>query len=157
MDSNRELIRTFFSAFQNRNFEAMRNCCNDNLVYFDPLYHFLNGEHVLSMWKCRYAYVEKFCLEFSDIVTDDNEYYTIQYHLSYVAEETGKVVNQTIKSYMRVLSGKIVEHSDAFSIHQWSSMVYGTIAKLIGWNRFYQNRLKKNARKKLLKFIGHQH
>lgn len=156
MDSNRELIKAYFLGFQNRDFESMRNCYDENIVYFDPLYHYLNGSHVISMWKCRYYDVKNFRLHFSDILTDDNEYYTIQYQISYVSGETGNVVNQTIKSYMRVCSGKIAEHSDAFSIHQWSSMVYGAIAKLIGWNRFYQNRLKKNARKKLLEFIGHQ-
>lgn len=156
MSSNRELIEKFYQSFQNRDFEAMDNCYDDNIVYFDPLYHFLNGSNVKFMWKFRYANTNHFNLDFEQIKTDDEEYFTIEYRIRYVSEETGNVVDQSIKSYIRISSGKISEHSEAFSIHQWSSMVYGGIAKLIGWNRFYQNRLKKNARKKLLNFIGHR-
>jgi hypothetical protein len=54
---------------------------------------------------------------------------------------------------MRIADGKIVEHSDAFSLHKWSSQALGFMGRLLGWNSFFQRKIKNQARKNLLKFM----
>lgn len=154
MDANKELIEKFYQAFQKRDFDTMRNCYAEGIVYFDPLYSILSDEAVMMMWKQRYAGAESIQINFGDINTEDGEYYTSLYTVTYIFTQTGKPVNLSVKAYMRIIGDKITEHSDAFSVHKWAGMAYGLPGRLFGWNRLYQHTLKKNARKNLLEFIG---
>ena len=54
---------------------------------------------------------------------------------------------------MRFANNEIIEHSDAFSLHKWSSQALGFTGKLFGWNSFFQRKIKNQAKKNLLKFI----
>ena len=54
---------------------------------------------------------------------------------------------------MRFEDGKIVEHSDAFSVHNWSKQAFGLVGVLFGWNSLFQNKIKNKAKQNLLNFI----
>jgi hypothetical protein len=54
---------------------------------------------------------------------------------------------------MRFSEGKIIEHSDAFSVHQWSKQAMGLSGELLGWNSFFQRHIKNRAKKKLTEFL----
>ena len=54
---------------------------------------------------------------------------------------------------MKFANGKIIEHSDGFSVHKWSKQAFGIVGLLFGWNSYFQNRIKKQARKNLRNFI----
>ena len=58
-----------------------------------------------------------------------------------------------VKAHMRIVDGKIIEHSDAFSLHKWSKQALGFSGWLLGWNSFYQRKIKNTARQNLLKFM----
>ena len=48
---------------------------------------------------------------------------------------------------MKFADGKIIEHSDA-SLHRWSNaQALGFSGWLLGWNRFFQQKIKNSARK----------
>jgi hypothetical protein len=46
------------------------------------------------------------------------------------------VVNK-IKANMRFADGKIIEHSDAFSVHKWSMQAFGLTGTILGCNSFF--------------------
>ena len=54
---------------------------------------------------------------------------------------------------MRIENGKIIEHSDAFSVHEWSKQAFGITGLLFGWSSFFQNKIKNQAKKNLLKYM----
>ena len=58
-----------------------------------------------------------------------------------------------IKAHMMIVDGKIIEHSDGFSLHKWSMMALGFSGWLFGWNSFFQNKIKRQARRNLEKFM----
>ena len=58
-----------------------------------------------------------------------------------------------VKAYMKIENGKIIEHSDGFSMHKWASQALGFSGKLFGWNRFFQRKIKNNDRKTLLAYM----
>jgi ketosteroid isomerase-like protein len=87
-----------------------------------------------------------------------NKFYTAFSKLDYATmnscySKTGKKVVNKIRANMKFADGKIIEHSDAFSLHKWSAQALGFSGWLLGWNRFFQNKIKNSARKNLLAFM----
>jgi hypothetical protein len=54
---------------------------------------------------------------------------------------------------MKFADGKIIEHSDAFSLHRWSAQALVFSGWLLGWNRFFQQKIKNTAKRNLLRFM----
>jgi ketosteroid isomerase-like protein len=153
MGKNEELINKFYSAFQKRDFETMNSCYIDEIVFFDPAFEILKGEEVKCMWEMLCKNAKDFSLSFGNIKKLDEEYYTCDWVATYTFSKTGKKVVNKIRANMRMAEGKIIEHSDAFSLHKWSTQAFGTVGQLFGWNSFFQRKIKNGARKSLLKFM----
>ena len=153
MNANEQLISRFYSAFQNLDPVKMNECYSDGIVFFDPVFGLLRGDQVNAMWEMLCKNATNFSLIFSNIVALDNEYYTCDWVATYTFSKTGRRVVNKIKAHMMIADGKIIEHSDGFSLHQWSMMALGFSGWLLGWNSFFQNNIKRQARKSLEKFI----
>jgi ketosteroid isomerase-like protein len=153
MDTNEALINTFYSAFQHLDYKTMNSCYSDDIVFYDPAFELLRGDEVKNMWEMLCKNAKDFSLTYGNIVKLDNEYYTCDWVATYTFSKTGKKVVNKIKANMRFVNGVIIEHSDAFSLHKWSSQALGFSGKLLGWNSFYQRKIKNQAKKNLLKFI----
>ena len=119
----------------------MNKCYFEEVQYFDPMYHLLNGKYVMLMWKHRYEHAEDFSLNWHSIEHLGSGYYTVKYEISY-AYINKKRIQLTIKSHIRIQNFLISGHSDAFSMHQFFKCAYGYLGELLGWNRFYQNKKK---------------
>ncbi len=156
MNTNEELVSDFYTAFQKKDYRAMNRLYSDDIVFFDPVFNLLEGMQVKAMWEMLCRNAKDFELSFGNIVSLDDEYYTCDWTASYTFSKTGRRVVNKIKANMRIADGKIVEHSDAFSLHQWSKQAFGFTGWLFGWNRFFQNKIKNAARRNLLKFIQEQ-
>ena len=141
MDFNHQLITDFFEAFKNKDFEKMNKCYFEEVQYFDPMFHFLNGKYVMLMWKHRYQHAENFSLNWHSIEHLGSGYYTVKYEISYEYVNK-KSIHLSVKSHIRIQNFLISEHSDAFSMHQFLKCANGFIGELLGWNRFYQNKKK---------------
>ncbi len=153
MAKNEELINKFFSAFQKKDYETMNSCYTDEIVFFDPAFEILKGEEVRCMWEMLCKNARDFSLSYSNIKKLDDEYYTCDWVATYTFSKTGRKVVNRIRANMRFADGKIIEHSDAFSLHKWSTQAFGTVGQLFGWNSFFQRKIKNRARKSLLKFM----
>jgi prepilin-type processing-associated H-X9-DG protein len=154
MSTNRdELINKFYSAFQQLDHRVMNSCYSDDIVFFDPVFGFLRGDEVKSMWEMLCNNAKDFSLTFSNIKHLDDEYSTCEWVATYTFSKTGKKVVNRIKANMLFADGKIIEHSDAFSLHRWSSQALGFSGWLLGWNRFFQRKIRNGARKNLVKFM----
>lgn len=148
-----ELINNFYSSFQKLDHRGMNSCYSDDVVFFDPVFGLLKGEEVRAMWEMLCRNAKDFSLTYSNINHLDEEYSTCDWVATYTFSKTGKRVVNKIKANMRFENGKIAEHSDAFSLHKWSSQALGFMGWLLGWNRFFQKRIQNGARKSLVKFM----
>ncbi|HQW92751.1 MAG TPA: nuclear transport factor 2 family protein [Ferruginibacter sp.] len=154
MSTNRdELINKFYSAFQQLDHRGMNSCYSEDIVFFDPVFGFLRGDEVRSMWEMLCKNAKDFSLTYSNIKHLDDEYSTCEWVATYTFSKTGKKVVNRIKANMLFTDGKIIEHSDAFSLHRWSSQALGFTGWLLGWNRFFQRKIQNGARKNLVKFM----
>ncbi len=145
-----QVIRDFMTAFGDRDFETMARLYTNDIQYFDPLFGYLKNEEVIHMWKLRYGTEAEFGFEVGEITDFGDGYYTAAYVVSWHFGKRNKPVVQKMKAHIRVIDGRIPEHSDAFSVHDWCTQCFGLSGKLLGWNRFYQQAVKNKIRRQLI-------
>ncbi|MEJ7589805.1 MAG: nuclear transport factor 2 family protein [Ferruginibacter sp.] len=153
MKTNKELIHKFYTAFQQLDYEDMNSCYSSEIVFFDPVFGLLRGDEARYMWEMLCNNAKHFSLTYGNIMELDDEYCTCDWVATYTFSKTGRSVVNKIKANMRFNGGKIIEHSDAFSIHKWSKQALGLTGELFGWNSFFQRKIKNQAKRNLLKFI----
>ena len=154
MQSNEQLINGFYSAFQKLDAAGMNACYSNDIIFSDPAFGLLKANEVKAMWEMLCRNAKDFSLTFGNITALDHEYYTCDWTASYTFSKTGRKVVNKIKAHMRIADGKIIEHSDAFSLHRWCAMALGFPGWLFGWSGFFQNRVRKQARVSLEKYMG---
>lgn len=153
MTNNEQLINNFYSSFQKLDHKGMNACYSEDIVFSDPVFGLLRGEEARSMWEMLCTNAKNFTLTYGNIQHLDDEYSTCNWVATYTFSKTGKKVVNRIKANMRFANGKIIEHSDAFSLHKWASQALGFSGWLLGWNRFFQQKIQNGARKNLLRFM----
>ncbi len=154
MVSNEQLIVNFYNAFQQLDYKKMVSNYADDIVFFNPVFGLLKDDEVRLMWQMLCKDRKDFYVTYSEIVHLDDEYSTCNWVEIYTFSKTGKKVITKGKAYMKFDNGKIIEHSDGFSIHQWSKQALGLIGVLFGWNTYFQNRIKRQAKNNLITFIN---
>lgn len=153
MQTNEAIIAKFYTAFQKKDYATMNSCYSDDIVFYDPAFELLRGDEVKYMWEMLCKNAKDFSLNFDNISARGDAYYTCNWVATYSFSKTGRKVVNVVKAHMRIENGMIIEHSDAFSLHKWSSQALGLMGQLLGWNSFFQRRIKNKAKRNLLKFI----
>ncbi len=153
MSNHEVIINKFYSSFQKLDHAGMNSCYSDDIVFFDPVFGLLKGNEVRSMWEMLCTNAKDFSLSFGNIQHLDEEYSTCDWVATYTFSKTGRKVVNKIKANMRFADGKIIEHSDGFSLHKWSKQALGFSGLLLGWNSFFQRKIKNQARRNLLRFM----
>ncbi|HTB53378.1 MAG TPA: nuclear transport factor 2 family protein [Ferruginibacter sp.] len=153
MPDNEQLIINFYTAFQKLDYRSMINNYAEDIIFSDPVFGLLHVEEVRAMWEMLCKNAKDFSLAYSNITHLDEEYSTCDWVATYTFSKTGKKVINNGKAYMKFYNGKIIEHSDGFSIYQWSKQALGIPGLLFGWHSFFQNRIRKQAQNNLRKFI----
>ena len=134
MQTNEDVIRRFYTAFQQLDHKTMNACYNDEIVFSDPVFLLLKGEEVKSMWEMLCTSARDFSLSFSNIQLLDEEYATCNWTATYTFSKTGNRVVNNIKAFMKLKDGKIIEHSDAFRLSTWiGQALVGRGDCLAGW------------------------
>ena len=153
MNSNKELINHFYSAFQQLNPREMASCYSENIIFYDPVFGLLSAIEVNGMWEMLCTSAVDFSLTYGNILALDDQYCTCDWVATYTFSGTNRRVVNKVRANMRFANGKIIEHSDAFSIHQWSKQALGISGELFGWNSFFQRSIKNRAKKRLNEFM----
>ncbi len=153
MNDNANVIREFYTAFQQRDAARMNAQYDVNIVFSDPVFGLLHGDEVRAMWEMLCKQAKDFQLEFSNIQLLDEEYATCQWVARYTFSGTGKKVENRIKAFMKLKDGKIIEHSDAFRLSTWIGQALGWKGVLFGWTGFMKRAVQKRARASLEKYM----
>lgn len=153
MPANEDIINKFYSSFQQLNAAGMNACYSDNIVFFDPVFGMLEGEAAKSMWEMLCRNAKDFSLTYGNIRHLDEEYSTCDWVATYTFSKTGRRVVNRIRANMRFADGKIIEHSDAFSVHKWSAQALGFTGWLLGWNSIFQRSIRNKAKRGLLEYM----
>ena len=150
---NQQLVRKFYTAFQQLDYKTMQDCYSDDIVFSDPAFGLLQNDEPKAMWEMLCKRAKDLKIEFSNIQSLDEEYLTCNWTAYYTFTTTGRKVVNRIKAYMRVKDGKIIEHSDAFKLSKWASQALGLKGVFLGWTSFMKRKIQKNARKNLKDYM----
>lgn len=152
MHPNNQLIRSFFEAFQQKDYLTMQSLYDDRATFSDPVFHALNADQLKSMWEMFCKRSRDLAIEFHTSSADQNTGIAI-WHAMYTFSPTGKGVINKIQSRFTFQNGLIVEHIDSFHFYQWSKQALGIKGLLFGWTPFLKNKVRVSARKTLDQFM----
>ena len=144
MPTNEDLINTFYTAFSKLDYATMNSCYSNDIVFNDPTFGLLKANEVRSMWQMLCSNAKDFSLTYGNIIQLDEEYSTCDWVATYNFSKTGRQVVNKIRANMKFADGKIIEHSDAFSLHKWSAQALGFSGWLLGWNKLFQRKIQNN-------------
>ena len=150
---NEETIQRFYTAFEKLDYKTMQDCYSQDIIFNDAVFGVLQGDEARAMWEMLCKQATKFSLTFSDIRFLDEEYATCNWTASYTFSKTGRPVVNYVKAHMRIQDNKITEHTDQFSLYKWCRQALGIPGMLLGWSSLLQNKIRKQARGNLRKFI----
>jgi ketosteroid isomerase-like protein len=150
---NEEIIQRFYKAFQKLDYKTMQDCYSQDIIFNDPVFGVLQGDEARTMWEMLCKQATKFSLTFSDIRLLDEEYATCNWTATYTFSKTGRPVVNNVKAHMRIQANKITEHTDQFNLYKWCRQALGVPGVLLGWSSLLQNKIRKQARGNLRKFM----
>lgn len=152
MNTNEQVMEQFYTYFSQMDWQGMTALYSDDIIFSDPVFGVLQGDEPKAMWEMLCKQAKDFSLTFSNIEADE-EYGTCNWVATYTFSTTGKKVTNQIKAHMRLADGKIIEHTDEFSLYRWMRQALGLPGILLGWSGFMQNKVRRGARQKLQQFM----
>lgn len=153
MNANEELIRKFYSAFQQKDFLTMQLCYHRDATFSDPVFQNLSSKEVKAMWQMLLTSSKDLRIEFNNIKANDTSG-SCHWEAWYSFSRTGRQVHNIIDATMEFRDGLIYRHKDVFSFWRWSRQALGLSGTLLGWTPVVSNKVRATARKSLDKFIS---
>ena len=153
MNNNRSIVEEFYSSFSKLDYKGMQRCYSDDILFSDPVFLNLSGDHAKAMWQMLCLSAKDWSLSWGEIEELDDEYITCRWVAHYTFTATGNKVVNNVKAYMRIRDGKIAEHSDAFRLSTWMSQALGWKGWLFGWTGFMKRAVQRKARRRLESFL----
>jgi hypothetical protein len=151
--TNEDLIRKFYTAFNNRDFTTMQNCYHQQATFRDPAFGKLDSSQVKAMWQMLISSSKDIRVDFSDVKINGDEG-GCRWDAYYSFSQTNRKVHNVVYAKFSFKDGLILDHQDHFSFWRWSRMALGTPGLLLGWTPFLQNKVSTSAREKLTKYMN---
>lgn len=158
--SNKALVEKFYTAFANRDADAMRSCYHESIVFQDPAFGVLNGSDAGDMWGLLLSGpaenadgTKALVIEFSDVETTETQG-SAKWVAHYKFSSTGRPVVNKITASFEFKDGLIIKHTDVFDFWTWSSQALGFSGYALGWTSFLNNKVSKQANEKLAKYVA---
>jgi len=153
MTAEQQLITTFYSRFQQLDWEGMLDCYHEQVFFYDPVFESLEGPKVKAMWEMLLTRAKDLTLRV-DHIEGAEGYGSCEWTATYTFSPTGRKVINKGRAHFFIAEGKIAEHQDNFSIWRWSAQALGIRGLLLGWTSALQARVRGAARNNLEKFIA---
>jgi ketosteroid isomerase-like protein len=152
MQENQQLIRNFYTAFQQRDYEGMIACYHPEVHFSDPAFGDLHGKRAMAMWHMLCERGKDLQITFRDVVATQS---SGQAHWEAIYTfSTRRKVHNKIDANFTFSDGKIVRHADLFDFYRWMRMALGLPGTLAGWTPMMQKKVRETAVSGLEKFIA---
>lgn len=148
-----QLIKSFYTNFQQLNWKGMLESYDPDIFFYDPVFQNLEGPRAGAMWEMLVGRAKDLSIDFSNISVAEG-YGSCNWTAVYTFTATGRKVVNPVKARFTFSEGKIVEHYDDFSLWKWSAQALGLTGRLFGWSSLLQNKIRRQASQRLDKFIA---
>lgn len=146
------IIHDFYSAFQQKDIEAMQACYAPDARFSDPVFPDLNYEETSQMWAMLVNAGKDLELSFSDVEAQ-GKYASAKWQATYTFSATGRKITNQISAAFELRNGKIYRHRDHFNFYRWAQQAFGPTGYLVGWTPFFQKKVQASARHSLQKYM----
>jgi limonene-1,2-epoxide hydrolase len=150
-EQNIQIIIAFYKAFQAKDADTMVAFYHDEVVFEDPAFGLLKGEHAKNMWRMLCQNAEDLEVSASQIDANTQNGKCV-WTANYTFRQTNRKVKNIIKANFEFKDGKIYRHADEFDLHKWATQALGFKGWLIGRTRYFQNKLQQQTNRLLSKF-----
>lgn len=151
--TNQELIHTFYNAFARFNAAEMINCYHQDIRFEDPVFGVLEGDDARNMWL---MLVRPGIVVTHANVVVDGDTGRADWTATYAFGTSGKKVINNVSATFVFKDGKIIGHTDHFSMRKWARQALGFKGWLLGGSSFLQHKIREQALAKLAAFAGKQ-
>lgn len=130
--SPREVARRFYDAFCAGDAATLEQLYHPQVKFKDEIFRFQDRAGVMGMWRLLTAKEAgaKFTYELLGV---EGEVATVRWKADYkFPPPDGNPVHNVITARLVVKDGLIVEHTDSFSWHRWSSQAFG-LGPWVAW------------------------
>lgn len=148
---NKQLITNFYESFQQANAEGMVACYHNDIEFEDPAFGKLNGDNAKNMWKMLLSRNSNIDITFFNVQTTENKGTANWKAVYFYGPQKRKVINNISASF-EFKDGKIIKHTDVFSMWKWSKQALGFKGLLLGWTSFLKNKVQSLTNKLLKEF-----
>ena len=143
--NNEQLIKNFYQAFANADAEGMVNCYHTDIQFQDPAFGVLKGVDAKNMWRMLVKRSKgQIKITCSNIVANEKTG-SANWRAEYNFGDTGRKVINEITAQFEFSDGKIIKHTDHFSMWKWSSQALGFTGYLLGWTSFMQKKIQQRS------------
>lgn len=153
MNKNEEILNSFYTAFQNRDYQSMQQYYADNAIFNDEVFRNLNAGQVKAMWEMLIKRGRDLQIEFRNVMATDTTG-SVGWTARYTFSQTRRPVVNHILATFEFENGKIIRHTDTFDFYRWARQALGINGLLLGWTPFLKTKVKKTAMGSLDKFMA---
>ncbi len=152
MHPNRQLITSFYEAFQRKNYLTMQACYADDATFTDEVFRNLDATQTRKMWEMLIRRGKDLTLTFSDVQANDTTG-SATWVATYTFNQTKRpVVNRVMANFV-FKNGKISQHTDRFDFYSWSRQALGLPGLLLGWTGYLRKKVQQSALKNLTEYM----
>lgn len=145
-------ITAFYDAFSRADADGMVFCYHEDIIFHDPAFGELRGEQAKNMWR---MLIERsggqVKVTFSDVKANEKSG-SARWVAEYKFAQTGRDVINSIDASFEFRDGRIVRHTDVFSMWKWSRQALGFKGWLMGWSPVVKNAVRRQTRSLLKKY-----
>jgi len=152
MNNNEQLLHTFYTAFQNKDWNTMQSYYHEKIVFNDAVFKNLEGKKVGAMWHMLLQNGKDLELIFDGIEANDQAG-KAHWVVTYTFFKTGNKVINDISASFQFKDGKIIKHNDTFDFQKWAKQAFGVVGILFGRFPFFHKKISETALKSLNTFI----
>lgn len=156
MHPNEQLLRQFYTALQNKDYEGIKAIYHPDIKFWDNAFGQLRGNRAGAMWHMLLSNVsEESPLEFrfANIKADDTQG-SGELEAFYNFSLTGRAVHNKIRGTFQFQNGKIIRQRDEFNFWRWARQAFGLTGLLLGWTPFFKQKFQREVNKRLDKFMA---
>ena len=150
---NVNIIEEFYKAFQKGDPVRMESFYDKAIQFKDPAFGQLEGKEAGAMWTMLLSRKEsELNIEYGKVSAEESAG-SAEWTATYKYGNEKRAVVNKIKSSFEFQDGKIIKHTDSFDLWNWSRQALGPVGLLLGWTPFFQNKIRRMARKSLYSYM----
>jgi ketosteroid isomerase-like protein len=151
MNDSTVLIRHFYQAFNQCDWQRMADCYADDAKFYDPVFQDLDATQVRTMWRMLLEGASGLVVNLTDVSVQGDKAQAI-WDARYLFAKTGRPVHNQVTTHFSFRDDKILTHVDDFDLWRWSAQALGWPGRLFGWTIFMRSKIRDQAQAQLKRY-----